>query len=235
MQFSGRDDASGFPFARQRRPRFSRTLCGTQTRHKAAVSGSRPAKALSRTTTGLRRRQIIRGCPRLVDWDELQQKEYPGDTGLGVRGCPSTSAVRNTSQHRQHTAPTRSISLPVREQRRPQGVRRTRAVNSFAFRGQTCECNTAREVLSRVFKRLAEEDPDFCEKFARTHSYLVKDQGELYPAQPLDFVEKNSTGIAPGWWPGMNHGRDRIQQILNSALEVADPGLRAVIQINIGA
>ena len=132
--------------------------------------------------------------------------------------------------------PAPSMSPAVKKPKRPGDVHK-RSVVSFVFRGKAHESTSAREVMCNVFRLLAKEEPGFLERFAaRKHRkkrrYLAQDRQELYPGRP-DLAEDYSTEIAPGWWLGTNYSRRHIRRILDLALEVVQPSLRSVIQINI--
>lgn len=89
----------------------------------------------------------------------------------------------------------------------------------------------------KVFQLLAKADKDFLDRFAsRKHGkkrrYIAKDKMELYPGRP-DLSEEHSIEIVPGWWMGTNYSRNNIQQILDLALEVVQPQLRASLRVNV--
>ncbi|MFQ5518799.1 MAG: hypothetical protein ACE5E3_02230 [Mariprofundus sp.] len=108
---------------------------------------------------------------------------------------------------------------------------------SFVFEGKTYPAGSAREVMVKVFQLIANNDSEFLERFAsRKHGkkrrYIAKDKMELYPGRP-DLAEEHSVEVMPGWWMGTNYSRSNIQQILDLALEVAQPRLRASIKVNV--
>jgi predicted type IV restriction endonuclease len=118
-------------------------------------------------------------------------------------------------------------------------ITRTRVVDnfSFVFDDRTYQASSAREVMVKVFQLLAKADAGFLERFAsRKHGkkrrYIARDRNELYPGRP-DLAEEHSVEIVPGWWIGTNYSRMNIQQILDLALEVAQPKLRSTIQVNV--
>ncbi len=114
---------------------------------------------------------------------------------------------------------------------------RTTGGFSFVFNGNIYTAGSAQEVMRRVFQLLAEHDKGFLERFAarkhgRKRRYISRDRMELYPDRP-DLVESHSVEFVPGWWLGTNYSRNNIQQILDLALEVVDPRLRALIQVDV--
>lgn len=135
-------------------------------------------------------------------------------------------------------APTKStpnIATPQTASKAP----RTRTVDSFSFvfEGNTYQAGSAREVMVKVFQLIANNDPGFLERFAsRKHGkkrrYVAKDKMELYPGRP-DLAEEHSVEVMPGWWMGTNYSRSNIQQILDLALEVVQPRLRASLKVNV--
>ena len=107
---------------------------------------------------------------------------------------------------------------------------------SFVYNGKEITAQSARDLMTKIFKLLQEEDSTFFERFAsRKHGkkrrYLSQDKYELYPGRP-DLAEQHSIEIAPGWWLGTNYSRKNIKDIINLALEVAGPRFRQSIKVN---
>ena len=157
------------------------------------------------------------GCGRFLKMTLKQ-------TGLG-------EAVQ--AKHPLPTAPNNLVS------RATGGSTRTRTVDhlNFAFKGTSYKAGSAREVMTKIFQLLAEEDKSFLERFAaRKHGkkrrYLAKDKRELYPGR-LDLGEQHSVEVVPGWWLGTNYSRRNIQEIIDLAIEVAGPQLGSAIQANV--
>ncbi len=135
-----------------------------------------------------------------------------------------------------------STTVPALRQQAPEKRRitsqsRTTSGFSFMFNGKIYTAGSAQEVMRRVFQLLAEHDDDFLKRFAarkhgRKRRYISRDRMELYPDRP-DLVESHSVEFVPGWWLGTNYSRNNIQQILDLALEVVDPRLRALIQVDV--
>ncbi len=108
---------------------------------------------------------------------------------------------------------------------------------SFIFKGRTISARSAREVMSKIFQLLAQEDSGFFERFAaRKHGkkrrYLAKNKLELYPGRP-DLAEQHSIEVLPGWWLGTNYSHKNIQEIIDLALETAGPQLNSLFQATI--
>jgi len=133
---------------------------------------------------------------------------------------------------------TPTISLPKTPASRTAAIR-TRTVDnfSFVFKGKEFSAGSAREVMTKIFQLLAQEDSGFLERFAsRKHGkkrrYLAKEKRELYPGR-LDLAEQHSVEVVPGWWLGTNYSRRNIQEIIDLALEVAGPRLGSMVQANL--
>jgi predicted type IV restriction endonuclease len=116
---------------------------------------------------------------------------------------------------------------------------RTRKVEDYnlTFKDQEISAGSAREVMTTLFELLAKEDDTFLERFAsrkhgRKRRYLAKDKYELYPGRP-DLAEDNSVEVVSGWWLGTNYSRKNIQDIIDLALEVAEPQLRNKIKAKV--
>lgn len=124
------------------------------------------------------------------------------------------------------------------EQRRPEILKRNgREQFEFSLGGQQHFARSARDVMVQVFTLLAEQDPQFLERFAaRKHGkkrrYLAQDRAELYPGRP-DLAEAHAVKIVPGWWMGTNYSRRDMQKILALAREVADPEISATLRANV--
>lgn len=142
-------------------------------------------------------------------------------------------------------SPSRKAVLPstppARTNNGPRGaqITRARAVDQFrfVFKGKTYDAVSAREVMTRLFQFLAEEDESFLDRFAsRKHGkkrrYLARDKRDLYPGRP-DLCEQHSVEIVPGWWLGTNYSRRNIQEIINLAVEVAGRHLGSMISANV--
>lgn len=107
----------------------------------------------------------------------------------------------------------------------------------FVFKGKPFSAGSAREVMTRVFQILAQEDRGFLERFAarkhgKTRRYLARDRRELYPGRP-DLGEEHSVEVVPGWWLGTNYSRKNIREILELALEVAGPQLGSAFRVSV--
>lgn len=107
----------------------------------------------------------------------------------------------------------------------------------FFFKGKKFSAGSAREVMTKVFQLLTQEDSGFLGRFAsRKHGkkrrYLAKDKRELYPGRP-DLAEQHSIEVVTGWWMGTNYSRKNIQEIIDLAIEVAGPQLGSAVQVNI--
>jgi predicted type IV restriction endonuclease len=134
-----------------------------------------------------------------------------------------------TTPHINQTKPSTFISDTVR----------TRSIDNFnfVFKGKEISARSAREVMTKLFQLLSQEDSGFLDRFAsRKHGkkrrYLARDKFDLYLGRP-DLAEQHSAEIVSGWWLGTNYSRRNIQDIINLALEVAGPHLRNTIKANV--
>lgn len=108
---------------------------------------------------------------------------------------------------------------------------------TFVFKGKEYSARSAREVMTKIFQLISDEDNEFLDRFAaRKHGkkrrYLAKDKYELYPDRP-DLVERHSIEVVSGWWLGTNYSRRNIQDIIDLALEVVNTQLRDLINVNV--
>ncbi len=146
-----------------------------------------------------------------------------------------TQSIRLDANER--SIPVNTV-MPGTASRESHEITLNRAVDSFSFvfKGQPYKASSAREVMIKVFKLLAESDSEFLERFAsrkhgRIRRYIARDKKELYPGR-LDLAEEHSVEVIPGWWMGTNYSKNNIQQILELALEVVKSDLRSAIQLN---
>ncbi|MBK7895217.1 MAG: type I restriction enzyme HsdR N-terminal domain-containing protein [Anaerolineaceae bacterium] len=108
---------------------------------------------------------------------------------------------------------------------------------SFKFKQKTYSASSARDVMTQLLQLLAHEDDSFLDRFAsRKHGkkrrYIAQNREDLYPGRP-DLAEEHSVEVLPGWWLGTNYSRSNIQQIIDLALEVAQPSIRSKIEANV--
>lgn len=108
---------------------------------------------------------------------------------------------------------------------------------NFIFKGQEFPARSAREVMTKLFQLLSQEDSGFLDRFAsRKHGkkrrYLARDKHDLYPGRS-DLAEQHSVEVVEGWWLGTNYSRRNIQDIIELALEVAGPQLRNATKANV--
>ena len=116
---------------------------------------------------------------------------------------------------------------------------RAHTVGNFnlVFKGKQYAARSAREVMTKLFQLLFQEDNGFLDRFAsrkhgRKRRYLAREKFELYPGRP-DLSEQHSIEVVPGWWLGTNYSHRNIQDIINLAIEVAGPQLRNAIKANV--
>ena len=105
------------------------------------------------------------------------------------------------------------------------------------FKGKEFPARSAREVMTKLFQLLSQEDSGFLDRFAsRKHGkkrrFLARDKRDLYPGRP-DLAEQHSVEVVAGWWLGTNYSRRNIQDIIELALEVAGPQFRNTIKVNV--
>jgi predicted type IV restriction endonuclease len=116
---------------------------------------------------------------------------------------------------------------------------RTRTFDNFnfVFKRKEVTARSAREVMTKLFQLLAQEDVGFLDRFAsRKHGkkrrFLARDKRDLYPGR-LDLVEQHSVEVVSGWWLGTNYSRRNIQDIIELALEVAGPQIHNATRVNV--
>ncbi len=144
------------------------------------------------------------------------------------------------SQHLEKYKPEKTP--PIKQPRASTsvtGTSRTRTVDNFkfVFKGKEFSAGSAREVMTKLFQLLSQEDSGFLDRFAsRKHGkkrrYLARDKRDLYPGRP-DLSEQHSVEVVSGWWLGTNYSRRNIQEIIELALEVAGPQLHNAVKANV--
>ncbi|MEJ5343870.1 MAG: hypothetical protein WHS83_03055 [Chloroflexus sp.] len=102
------------------------------------------------------------------------------------------------------------------------------------FEGKTYKPGSAIKTMLKLFQLLAEADPGFLDRFAAMkhgskRKYIARNRLDLYPDRP-DLAKQCSAEIIPGWWMGTNYSKREIKQIIEMALGIISPTLRAKIQ-----
>ncbi len=144
-----------------------------------------------------------------------------------VGGTPIHKPI--TEKQLPSRAPKDSISRPAKS------IPRNKF--TFIYNDKEIQTRSARDVMTKLFQLLHQEDSTFLERFAsRKHGkkrrYLSSDKYELYPGRP-DLADQHSIEIVSGWWLGTNYSRRNIQDIINLALEVAGPKFRNKVKVNV--
>jgi len=146
-------------------------------------------------------------------------------------------------QNNKHLDKYRSEKNPPVKQTKPfrheTSTNNTRTADNFNFvyKGKEFSARSAREVMTKLFQLLSQEDSGFLDRFAsRKHGkkrrYLARNKSDLYPGRP-DLAEQHSVEVVSGWWLGTNYSRRNIQDIIELALEVAGPQLKDAIKANV--
>ena len=96
----------------------------------------------------------------------------------------------------------------------------------YQFKGQWHPYRDGITVMIAILKEFAESDKTFLARFAskkqgRTRRWIDQNKKNLYPDQPLDFQDKHSQELVPGWWVGTNYSaKSDMPKIIESACEV---------------
>jgi hypothetical protein len=145
-----------------------------------------------------------------------------------------------TNQHIEKYIPEKTTPIKkVRPSTALTGTVRTRTIDNFnmVFKGKAYSAGSAREVMTKLFQLLSQEDSSFLDRFAsRRHGkkrrYLARAKSDLYPGRP-DLAEQHSVEVVSGWWLGTNYSRRNIQEIIDLAIEVAGPKLPNAVNANV--
>lgn len=109
----------------------------------------------------------------------------------------------------------------------------------FNLDGRWHSAKNGRDLLVNVFRRLAERDATFLERFAslprhgRKRRYLARTPEELYPQRP-DLARDHSYELGGGWWVGVNISKNSIEKIIKMACGVAGLNYGADINVRLG-
>ncbi len=184
-----------------------------------------------------RQREAMATLPKA--WKELVKEEDEGLIELlatrvenlcGYRPDPDTVAAFLSTDLVLKTSPPPIITPPPPP---PPGQL------GFTLKGQFMACRSARDVLVKVFEKLAEGNPGFLERFAalpkhgKTRRYLARTPDELYPGRP-DLARDHSHELRSGWWLGTNLSRNSIRRILEKACEVARVSYGIDLKVSLG-
>ena len=100
---------------------------------------------------------------------------------------------------------------------------------NFVFRGRKYSCPTNTAIMTALFNKLAEQYPDFLERYAaRKHGYsrrfLSQDKYKLYPGQPERCESLSAELNVGGWFIATHQSQATIEASVRLACEVL--GLR---------
>ncbi len=123
----------------------------------------------------------------------------------------------------QRAAVSPTQTAPAPQMRTPP----TEAGYGFIIKGQRYPARNVRDVFVKVMQHLADRNPRFLEDFAaqpqgNKRRYLARSREALYPDSA--HLRGESVEIRPGWWLGVNVGRNQVERIVDMACGVA--GLR---------
>jgi hypothetical protein len=135
--------------------------------------------------------------------------------------------IQSVTRTQNSSSPVQSMAIPKAVRLIPEPSTRvaSRPEISFNLKSVHYPAQSAREAMIILFRKLAEIDPTFLERFAsrkhgRKRRYLAQIKTDLYPDRP-DLAEDESVEVLPGWWMSTNHSRHTIDTIIRMAVEVA--------------
>jgi hypothetical protein len=139
--------------------------------------------------------------------------------------------------------PTQPPAPPINQPRKDKGAVIPEVTKSIglSLEGRFYPARNAREVLTQVFTKLADRDPNFLDRFAnlpkhgRTRRYLARTstREDLYPGRP-DLERGFSYELKQGWWLGINLSKNSIDRIIKMACEVARLRYGSDLIVNLG-
>lgn len=111
----------------------------------------------------------------------------------------------------------------------------------FSLAGQWHAAQNAREVLISVFRKFAERDSTFLDRFAALprHGtkgrYLARSPEAIYPGRP-DLAQDpyHTNNFLPGWWLLVHWSKKGIEKLIKMACEVARVSYGTDLIINLG-
>lgn len=150
----------------------------------------------------------------------------------GIKPDPNTTAaflhgqIQSKGVARPVTRPTsgaQRVSKSVRPNRiaeQPSGLIK------YTLFSQTYRARNGADLMIGVFGKLAEQDPDFLERFAtlpktprQKRPYLAKNKRDLYPGSP--HLIDNAHELRSGWWIDTHMGNPQKMKLIRKACEVA--------------
>ena len=150
------------------------------------------------------------------------------NTGPNVADKPSSpTPARPTPPQSDNKGESPSTSTPPRN----------RGKAGFTLHGRQYECRNAIEVLTLVFEKLTETDPNFPERFASRKQgykrlYLSQNKYDLHPDR--EYCDKNGRQLKFGWFIDTKQSNILKEKIIKMACEVAGLEFGKNLIINLG-
>jgi hypothetical protein len=98
----------------------------------------------------------------------------------------------------------------------------------FVYRGEMCTYWCYIDIHIALLRRLWADFPHKREQMARamgahgtTRAYVAQSRDDLFPGQPVEFVQRHSCLLIDGWWVDKNLNRERMQTVLPTAVRAA--------------
>ena len=142
----------------------------------------------------------------------------------------------------RHLVPTPQPTSPMLQLRQAKGTRSPAYQQNigFSLEGKWFPSSSARDVLVKVFLKLAKRDPGFLDRFAglpkhgRKRRYLARSREALYPHRSV-IPRGHFHELGNGWWLLVHWNKKGIDKLIKMACEVARLRYGTDLKINLGS
>ncbi len=150
----------------------------------------------------------------------------------GIKPDPDTTAaflresLQLESGGRPGPRPPSGSKTPKRSIQSSRTSKQSSGAIEYTLRGQTHQVQSGADLMIRLFREFAQNDPSFFERFAalpksarQKRPYLARNREELYPGSP--HLVGNAHKLRPGWWIDTHMGNPQKIKVIKKACEVA--------------
>ena len=171
-------------------------------------------------------------------WNKLLSGPDPTLVELFEEEVKAASGVRPARRHvvtfiKEQRADRIAPPLVTKQRPRPlksapsdPGGGKGKSAFSFTLYGQRVPCKNGKKLVVAIFRKFAECDETFCERFAvrepgRRRNYVTRVKEDLYPGHPEHLIN-DAFELPGGWWIGTHSSNAQKMKWIRAACEVAE-------------
>lgn len=150
----------------------------------------------------------------------------------GIKPDPNTTAaflhdqIQSKGVSRPVTRPTSGTQRASKSVRTDKIAEYSSSFLEYTLFAQTYQARNGADLMVGIFGKLADQDPDFLERFAtlpktsrQKRPYLARTKRDLYPGSP--HLVDNAHELRTGWWIDTHMGNSQKMKLIRKACEVA--------------